>query len=283
MAEQATRRTGRPKKAETATPVAEPKAAPTVAKVKAKKPAIKRTETAQTNKEYEIPRNGGVVFMLPQKGVTVYDPEKDSVREIRYCPNEPSIFVDEQSSNARREAVIFNEGRIFVAKDRPNLRAFLDAHPANMENGGQLFKEVDKRKDAEKELEKEFALSEAIDKVRDSEINELLPIAIYFNVNINRPVSEIRYNLLQIAKKNTSGFMEAFDSPQVIARASIQQAADFQIINVKNDGVYWFDSNSLIVSVPVGQEPMDVMTRFCLTEKGASVLSSIDERLERLA
>jgi hypothetical protein len=55
------------------------------------------------------------------------------------------------------------------------------------------------------------------------------------------------------------------------------------IINVKPEGVYWFDSNSLIVSVPVGQEPVDVMTRFCLTEKGASVLSSLEERLERLA
>ena len=62
--------------------------------------------------------------MLPQKGVTVYDPEKDTVREIRYCPNEPSIFVDEQSDNARREAVVFNDGRIFVPKDKPNLRAF---------------------------------------------------------------------------------------------------------------------------------------------------------------
>lgn len=282
MAEQATRRTGRPKKAETATPVAEPKSTPAAPKAKAKKPAIKRKEAVQVNKEFEIPRNGGVVFMLPQKGVTVYDSEKDTIREIRYCPNEPSIFVDEQSENARREAVVFNEGRIFVPKDKPNLRAFLEAHPQNMENGGRTFKEVNKKKDAEKELKKEFALSEAIEIVRDSEINDLLPISIYFGININAPVSEIRYNLLQIAKKKTTEFMEAFDSPQVTTRASIQQAADFQIINVKNDGVYWFDSNSLIVSVPVGQEPMDVMTRFCLTEKGATVLSSLEERLERL-
>ena len=117
-------------------------------------------------------------------------------------------------------------------------------------------------------MKKEFALSEAIDLVRDSEITDLLPIAIYFGININSPVSEIRYNLLQIAKKKTTEFMEAFDSPQVTTRASIQQASDFQIINVKSDGVYWFDSNSLIVSVPVGQDPNDVMTRFCLTEKG---------------
>ena len=119
--------------------------------------------------------------------------------------------------------------------------------------------------------------------VRDKNIEELLPVALYFKVNINQPTAEIRFNLLRIAKSKPSEFMEAFDSPQVQCRAIIRQAADYQIINVKSNGVYWFDSNSLIVSVPVGQDPVDVMVRFCLTEKGASVLSSLEERLERLA
>jgi len=63
----------------------------------------------------------------------------------------------------------------------------------------------------------------------------------------------------------------------------IQQAADYQILKLSKDSVKWFDSNSMIVSVPVGQDPMDVMARFCLTEKGSSVLSTLEERLERLA
>ena len=132
-------------------------------------------------------------------------------------------------------------------------------------------------------MRKEFAVSEAVDMVRDSEVSDLLPVAMYFNVNINAPVSEIRYNLLRIAKRNPQEFLESFDSPQVMTRSYTKQADDYQIIKVKKDGVYWFDSNSLIVSVPVGQDAMDVMTRFCLTEKGASVLSSLEERLERLS
>jgi len=51
---------------------------------------------------------------------------------------------------------------------------------------------------------------------------------------------------------------------------------------MKQDKVSWFDSNGLIVSVPVGQSAMDVMVRFCLTEKGASVLSLIEEKLDKL-
>jgi len=268
---------GRPKKVQPDAQVAPP------APAKKKKPAIRRREEVNQHKEYEIIKGGGIVFMLPQKGVTVYDKENDTVREIRYCPNEQSIFRDEQSENAKRESVSFREGRLFVPKEKPNLRKFLEWHPLNKANGGTVFGEVNKKKDAEQELKKEFLTNDAIALVRDTDIQELLPVAMYFKVSINSPVSEIRFNLLRIAKSKPQEFIESFDSPQVQARSVAVQAKEYQIINVKSDGVYWFDSNGLIVSVPVGQDPLDVMVRFCLTEKGSSVLSSLEERLERLA
>ena len=248
-----------------------------------KKNIIKRKEDSSTHVEFEIPSRAGVVYMLPQKGVTIFDSENDTVREIRYCPNEPSIYVDEQSDNAIKESVAFREGKLFVPKEKPNLRKFMESHPMNTANGGHIFRKVDKKKDASNELEKEFKVSEAVAMVRDKDINDLLPIALYFNVNINKPSSEIRFNLLRIAKSKPQDFIESFDSPSVTARSIVQQAKDYQIIEVKEDRCSWFDSKSMIVSVPVGQDPMDVMIRFCLTEKGSAVLSSLEERLEKLA
>ena len=271
-----------PKVKETVAPVEVAAEEVKPASVSKKKRTIKRKETILQHAEYEIPKNAGIVYMLPQKGITVYDSDKDTVREMRYCPNEPSIWADEQGDNARKETVAFREGKLFVPKDKPNLRKFMDLHPFNMTNGGKIFKQIDKKKDAEKELQREFKLNEAITMVRDKDINELLPIALYFGVNINKPVTEIRYNLLNIAKKKTQEFIQSFDSPQVQTRSTIQQGKDYQIINVKSDGTYWFDSNRLIVSTPVGQDSMDVMVRFCLTEKGASVLSTLEDRLDRL-
>ena len=67
------------------------------------------------------------------------------------------------------------------------------------------------------------------------------------------------------------------------ARSILKQASEYQMINIKSDGVYWFDSNGLIVSVPHGQDAMDVAVRFCLTEKGSSVLDNLQEKLDRLA
>ena len=40
--------------------------------------------------------------------------EKDTVREMRYCPNEPSIWTDEQGDKSVKQSVVFREGRLFV-------------------------------------------------------------------------------------------------------------------------------------------------------------------------
>ena len=82
-----------------------------------KKRTIKRQENLTKTVEYEIPKRAGVVYMLPQKGITVFDEENNTVREIRYCPNEPSIWVDEQSDNALKESVAFREGKLFVPRE----------------------------------------------------------------------------------------------------------------------------------------------------------------------
>jgi len=248
-----------------------------------KKTAFKRSIQDHGNTEYFIPGKAGIAFMLPQKGATIYDKEKDTIREIRYCPNEPSIYVDEQSENALKQSVVFRESRLFVPKEKPNLRNFLNSHPMNISNGGNLFQIEDKKIEAEQTLNREFLLNDAITLVRDKDIQELLPIAIYFGININTPVSEIRYNLLTTAKKNPQEFISSFNDPKVKTRSILQQAADYNIIKVKADGVYWLDSNGLIVSVPVGQKPMDVLVRFCLTERGSSVVDSLEQKLLRLS
>lgn len=256
--------------------------------VEAKKPATRKAFTVKQKKQeashsvYRTLNSSGVAFILQQKGVTVFDKNDNSIRSIRYCPNEQSIYIDEQSEHAIREAVIFREGYLMVPSDKPNLKAYLEAHPDNKANGGSTFEIVDTEAKAANTLEMEFSISKAIDVVRDSQITELLPIAIYFGINVNRPAAEIKYDLVQTAKKSPSQFMDALDSPTVRVRSILHQSKEFQILNFKEDAVKWYDSNQVIVSVPVGQDPMDVMTRFCLTDKGMLVLEDLEDRLAKL-
>ena len=61
---------------------------------KAKRP-VKRKEVNHVAREFKALQSSAT-FMLMQSGITIYDEEQDSIREIRYCERENSIFRDEQ-------------------------------------------------------------------------------------------------------------------------------------------------------------------------------------------
>jgi hypothetical protein len=259
-------------------PVAAPVAAPQPSATK----FVKKQAEELRPKVYILTRKGGIVFRMASE-TTTYDSQKNTIRQIRYCPNEPSIFTDEQSPLARREHIIFEDGMLSVPVNRPNLAAYLDAHPDNVSNGGSLFALVQNEKKAEEEIEDEFLLHDAVGLVRSKSIQDLLPVAMYFGISTSQSNMEIRRELLKEAKGNPKRFIESFDNPIVTTKAEIMQAADFQIIRLASDGAYWFDSNRLIISVPAGQQPVDVLARFCLTEKGSLVHNSIKEKLDELS
>lgn len=263
---------GRPKKEAPTTAV------PTAAPVDY---SVKQVINPQTTKFYEIVKGGGIVCRISSE-VTIYDPQEKTTVALRYCPNERSIIRDDQSEHARREHIIFRDKMLAVDYTKPTLIEFLDRHPDNEANGGTVFKEVDKAKTAEEELDREFVLHEAISLIKNKPIDELLPVALSLGISINQKNSEIKRELLRDAKSNPVKFVNLFDNPQVKCRSAVMQARDFQILNVKSGGVYWYDSNRLIVSVPVGTDPIDVAVRFFMTEKGASTYELILEELNNI-
>lgn len=230
---------------------------------------------------FKIISGGGIVCPI-RTNVTVFDKQQNKVRQIRYAPNEPSIYVENQSEHAQREHIVFRNKMLFVPVEKPNLLEFLLNHPDNRANGGSLFEMIDKSRSAEEELEREFTQFDAISMVRDKEISELLPVAMFLGINTKRKSAEIRRDLLMDAKKNPTRFVELFDNPQVKCKSAVMQAVEFQIVKEKADGMYWFDSNRLIITAAAGLDPVDVMSRFCLTEKGAPVYDRLLEELDRL-
>jgi len=280
--EKKTRRTGgqsKPEAAKTKTAVMDaPKP-----QVKKQAPVLKRTVQESTSKVYEALKNKGPAFMIMSRKISIYDKETDSIRTARYCPNENSIWMDEQNENSRTEPIIFRDGYLTVRAEQPNLRNFLELHPSNVSNGGNQFKVIDTKSDAESVVKKEFEVFDAISMIKNSDTNDLLSVALYFKVNIDRQMTEIKHDLLIIAKKKPAAFIQAFDDPIVKCKATVKQALDYQVIKSSKDSVRWYDSNGIIVSVPHGQDAIDIMSRFCLTEKGASVLASIQDELDRLA
>jgi|TARA_R100001509_G_scaffold160265_1_gene127799 hypothetical protein len=257
-----------------------PKATPAAKKTGYK--VVKKEAPVVLTKIYEIPKGGGIVCKITTE-TTYYDAETRQVRAIRYCPSEPSIYKDEQNPQSRREHVMFNEGLLIVPENKPNLQAFLDRHPENKANGGNLFQLVDRTRDTEKEVKDEFLAHDAIAMVRNKDMDELLSVAVSLGINITQKNLEIRRELLKEAKARPEAFMRMFDDPRVKCRSAVIQATEFQIIDCKPDGAYWFDSGRLIVSCPAGQDSKDILVRFCLTDKGALVYEELLARLEKLS
>lgn len=244
----------------------------------APKKKLKREEVMYEAREFKALKSSGT-FLLIQSGITVYDEERDMVREIRYCENENSIFRDEQHPNAVKSPVTFRLGRLFVPRQMPNLMKFMELHPGNKANGGALFAIVDKEKKKEADLNEEFAVNDAINMLRSRDIDDLVAVATAYNMDVDRPVADIKHDLLIKAKKDPNGFMASFDNPTVAMKAKIRTAAKYNIIKLDHDAVRWFDTNGMIVSVPAGMEPIDVFTRYCLTEAAVPVVEEIDRQL----
>ena len=257
------------------------KAAPTVQE-QPETPKFQVKQKIEENKtlEYKLTRGGGAVYMMHQKGITVYDKKRDTIREIRYCPNEPSVYREDQSGNAVRKSVVFANGRLFVRPDQPNLRQYMDLHPGNKANGGSEFYLVDKQKKAKIDVDKEFLQADAIMMIRQKPFEDLLAVAAAMGVNVDREASEVKHDLLMIAKKNPENFIKSFDNPEITMKAKIRMASKYGIINLSKSGVRWNDTNNLIVSVPVGKDPLDVMLRFCLTEAGTPTVEELDRQLQ---
>jgi hypothetical protein len=157
----------------------------------------------------------------------------------------------------------------------------LDAHPGNVKNGGNLFFEINNEKKTDTLLQDEFVIHDAISLIRDKSIDELIPVILYLGISLEQRNQEIRRELLIEAKSNPKAFIELFDNPLVKMRASISLAASNGILRINQDGVFWADSNRLILATPVGQDGVDMMTKFCLSEKGSLVHQEILKRLEK--
>lgn len=260
---------------------AAPKQKPTaVGKVKSSKRPTRVAAKKPT--VFAIQRGGGIWCKIPQRDIIVFDEEKGYNREIRYARGERSIFVDEQSSTATRQSIAFRDKTLAVTHTQPELLAYLRAHPSNLANGGSLFNEVNLTTNATQEVEDEFLVHDAISLIRSTSTDELMPMVLSYGIDPTMGSMEIKKELLKFAKANASSFMELFNSPVVQIKADVLTAIDFQILVSKVDGMYWGDNNALISPTPMGQNSIDVFSRFLMTERGINVREELKRQIDML-
>src|SRR6056300_1861854 len=71
------------------------------------------------------------VYILKSRAMYWFDEELGMEREIKYCRNQQTVFVDEMKGPQRLGHIIFRNGKLLVEKEQTILQKFLSIyHPA---------------------------------------------------------------------------------------------------------------------------------------------------------
>ena len=68
--------------------------------------------------------------MIRSSNIYWFDEEKGYERELKYCQNQKTPFVDEMKGDQRLEHIVFRNGSLFVEKEKTVLQKMLSLyHP----------------------------------------------------------------------------------------------------------------------------------------------------------
>jgi len=209
-----------------------------------------------------------------------FDEEKGYEREVKYCQNQRTVFVDEMKGDQRLEHIVFRSGALFVEKEKTTLQKFLSLyHPHN----GVLFEEHDPVEIAEDELDwLEFEV-EALSIAREMDIDMAEAILrVEMGSKVNKLSSkELKRDLLLFARNNPQLFLELTTDDNVQLRNFGIKAVEEGIIKLSADQRYfiWGSTNRKIMTVPFDEHPYTALAHWFKTDEGMEIYSNIEKRL----
>ena len=209
-----------------------------------------------------------------------FDEEKGYEREIKYCKNQQTPFVDEMKGDQRLSHIVFRNGALFVPKNETVLQKFLSIYHPHKDN---LFYEWKPAEDAANEIEVLELEADAIVLARDLDIE--LAEAI-MRVEKGSKVSELsskelRRDLLVFARKNPMLFLELASDDNVQLRNFGIKATELKIIKLSQDqrNFLWGSNDRVIMTVPFDEHPYTALAHWFKTDEGMEVYTNIEKRL----
>ena len=136
-----------------------------------------------------------------------FDNEKGFERELKYCQNQRTPFVDEMKGDQRLEHIIFRSGSLFVPKEKTVLQKFLSLYHPDRDVLYYEDKPVEKAKNQLDWLEFEV---EALKIAKDLDIDmveAIMRVEIGSKVN-DLSSKELRRDLILFARRNPQLFIE---------------------------------------------------------------------------
>tara|TARA_R110000824_G_scaffold239639_2_gene428320 strand:- start:7949 stop:8785 length:837 start_codon:yes stop_codon:yes gene_type:complete len=209
-----------------------------------------------------------------------FDKELGYEREIKYCQNQRTVFVDEMKGEQRLEHIVFRSGTLFVPKEQTTLQKFLSLYHPHKD---KLFYEHSPRVVAENQLEwLEFEVEAlGIAKSMDIEMAEAIMRVEKGSEVSNLSSKELKRDLLLFARNNPKLFIELTADDNVQLRNFGIKATEAGIISLSNDQRHfiWNSNNRKIMTVPFDEHPYSALAAWFKTDEGMEIYANIEKRL----
>jgi len=219
-------------------------------------------------------------YMIRSSNIFYFDEEKGYERELKYCQNQKTPFVDEMKGDQRLEHIIFRNGSLYVEKEKTTLQKLLSLyHPHN----NVLFYEYNAVEEAADEIEILELEAEAIVIARDMDIDMAEAILrVEKGSEVSKMSSkELKRDLLVFARNNPVLFLELAADDNVQLRNFGIRANELGIIKLSNDQRYflWGSNDRQIMTVPFDEHPYTALAHWFKTDEGMEIYSNIEKRL----
>ena len=218
--------------------------------------------------------------MIRSANVYYFDEEKGYERELKYCENQKTTFVDEMKGDQRMSHVVFRNGTLFVPKEKTVLQKFLSIYHPDKD---VLFYEDKPAEVAATQVDYIEMEIEALTIARDLDIDMAEAV---LRVEIGSKVSEmsskeLKRDLLLYAKKNPSLFLELVNDENVVLRNVGIRATEMGILKLSSDQrtFLWGSNDRKLMNVPFDEHPYSALAAWFKTDEGMEVYSSVEKRL----
>jgi len=249
-------------------------------------PKIKKVEPAKPKWEikdrvyYLKGSKKPISRMIKSANVYWFDEEKGYERELKYCENQKTPFVDEMVGDQRLAHIIFRDGSLFVPKEKTVLQKFLSLYHPHKET---LYYEFKPEKIAADEIEILELEADAIVIARDMEIEMVEAIMrVEKGSEVSKMSSkELKRDLLVFARNNPALFLELASDDNVQLRNFGIKAVELGIIKLSSDqrNFLWGSNDRTIMTVPFDEHPYTALAHWFKTDEGMEIYANIEKRL----
>tara|TARA_R100001443_G_scaffold89260_1_gene95757 strand:- start:1723 stop:2571 length:849 start_codon:yes stop_codon:yes gene_type:complete len=217
---------------------------------------------------------------IKSSGIYYFDESLGYERELKYCENQKTPFVDEMKGDQRLSHIVFRNGALHVTREKQTLQKLLSLYHPHRDN---VYHEHKPQVIAESELDwLEFEV-EALGVARDMDIDMAEAI---MRVEVGSSVSkmsskELRRDLLLFAKNNPKLFLDLVSDDNIQLRNFGIKATELGILKLSPDQRHfkWSSTDRKIMTVPFDEHPYSALAAWFKTDEGMEVYQNIEKKI----